>query len=220
MVIIMGILERKERDKREMRRVILETAMKLFLEEGFGNVSIRRIADNIEYSPATIYLYFKDKDEILYALHTEGFEELFRRQQAVTAIPDPRTRLLKHGEIYIKFALENPEYYNLMFIMRSTAKKITAENGWDVGRRSYEFFMKDVQMAIDAGIVSTNDVTLATFSLWSLAHGIVALILRNRCPMLDQEKLLEISIRAFDFVVGNIEMAEGVKEKTLLVKRK
>jgi AcrR family transcriptional regulator len=216
---MMGISERKERDKQEMRKLILDTAMKLFLEEGFGNVSIRRIADNIEYSPATIYLYFKDKDEILYALHTEGFDELFRRQQAVTAIADPRQRLLKHGEIYIRFALENPEYYNLMFIMRSTAKKITAENDWVAGRRSYEFFMKDVQSAIDAGILSTDDATVATFGLWSLAHGIAALILRNRCPMLDQEKLLEISIKAFDFVVGKAEAAERPKAKSISGKR-
>jgi len=203
-----------------MRRLILETAMKLFLEEGFGNVSIRRIADKIEYSPATIYLYFKDKDEILYALHTDGFEELFRRQQAVTAVSDTRSRLLKHGEIYIKFALENPEYYNLMFIMRSTAKKITPENDWVVGRRSYEFFMKDVQSAIEAGILATSDVTVATFSLWSHAHGIAALILRNRCPMLDQEKLLELSIKSIEFVVGNVENTGVMKAKTDVVRRK
>lgn len=220
MVIMMGIYERKERDKQEMRKLILDTAMELFLAEGFGNVSIRRIADKIEYSPATIYLYFKDKDEILFALHTAGFEELFRRQQRVTTIPDPRKRLLKHGEVYIQFALENPEYYNLMFIKRSTAKKITEENDWNAGRRSYEFFMKDVQSAIDAGILATDDAMVATFSLWSLAHGIVALILRNRCPMLDQEKLLEISIKAFDFVVGKVERPADVKEIIHSGKRK
>ena len=77
----MGIFERKERDKQGMRKLILDSAMSLFLEEGFGNVSIRRIAESIEYSPATIYLYFRDKDEILFALHNEGFEELFRRQK-------------------------------------------------------------------------------------------------------------------------------------------
>jgi AcrR family transcriptional regulator len=220
MVIMMGISERKERDKQEMRKLILDTAMKLFLEEGFGNVSIRRIADNIEYSPATIYLYFKDKDEILYALHTEGFDELFRRQQAVTAIADPRQRLLKHGEIYIRFALENPEYYNLMFIMRSTAKKITAENDWVAGRRSYEFFMQDVQTAIDAKVLTTDDATLATFSLWSHAHGVAALILRNRCPMLDQEKLLELAIKSIDFIVGTVELDGGAKEKSIVGKRK
>ncbi|HYQ86264.1 MAG TPA: helix-turn-helix domain-containing protein, partial [Bacteroidota bacterium] len=71
----MTVAARKMREKEEMKTLVLETAMKLFLDEGFGNVSIRRIAENIDYSPATIYLYFKDKDEILFALHSAGFEE-------------------------------------------------------------------------------------------------------------------------------------------------
>ncbi|MGL1180856.1 TetR/AcrR family transcriptional regulator, partial [Vibrio parahaemolyticus] len=59
----MGINERKEKQKLELKRLILDASMKLFVEEGFENVSIRKIADLIEYSPTTIYLYFKDKNE-------------------------------------------------------------------------------------------------------------------------------------------------------------
>src|SRR5437867_1569159 len=146
----MGIAARKQRQKQEMKDLILESAMKLFLEEGFGNVSLRRIAENIEYSPATIYLYFKDKDEILFALHTAGFEELYRRQLAIPASKDPLKRLRKHGEAYIRFALENPEYYNLMFIMRSPARKFEKGEKWNVGVRSYEYFREDVRAAVEA----------------------------------------------------------------------
>jgi AcrR family transcriptional regulator len=205
----MGIIERKLRDKEDMKHLILSTAMKLFLEKGFENISIRRIADKIEYSPATIYLYFKDRDEILYALHTAGFEELYKRQQEVQSIEDPRERLLKHGEIYIRFALENPEYYNLMFITRGPAKKFSENEEWTVGRRSYEFFQKDVQRAIDAGVLCGGDVNLAAFGLWSLAHGIVALILRNRCVMLDQNALMQSALGAFEYIMQNLEIATG-----------
>jgi len=69
----MGIAERKEKQKQEMGKMILEASMKLFVEEGFENVSIRKIADLIEYSPTTVYLYFKDKNEILFNLHEMGF---------------------------------------------------------------------------------------------------------------------------------------------------
>ncbi len=207
----MGIPERKLRDKEEMRSLILTTAMKLFVEEGFGNISIRRIADKIEYSPATIYLYFKDKDEILYALHTEGFEELYKRQLGVQSIDDPRERLKKHGEIYIRFALDHPEYYNLMFIERGPAKKFAENDQWTVGRRSYEFFQQDVQRAIDAGVLPRGSANIATFSLWSLAHGIVALILRNRCTMLDQEKLRETALSAYHYIVQENEFVFAPK---------
>ncbi len=202
----MGILERKLRDKEEMKSLILTTAMKLFMEEGFQNISIRRIADKIEYSPATIYLYFKDKDDILYALHTEGFDELYKRQLTVESIKDPRERLIKHGEIYIRFAMEKPEYYNLMFIERGPAKKFSENEGWTVGRRSYEFFRGDVRQAIEAGVLPRGDADTAAFGLWSQAHGIVSLILRNRCVMLDQNRLLETGLSAFHYMVKGSEV--------------
>ncbi len=201
----MTIAARKLRQKEEMKGLILKEAMKLFLAEGFGNVSIRRIAEKIEYSPATIYLYFKDKDEILCALHEEGFNELYRRQLAIPKTKDPLERIRKHGHVYVKFALEQDEYYNLMFIMRSPVKKFenNAEQ-WDAGLRSYEFFKKDVKAAIDAGVLRAADPELATFSLWSHAHGIVSLMLRKRCPMIDQSQLPAIAKAALDFVIDNI----------------
>ena len=69
----MGIAERKEREKQEMRTLILSTATNLFVERGYDSVSMRNIAEAMEYSPATIYLYFKDKNELLYTLSEEGF---------------------------------------------------------------------------------------------------------------------------------------------------
>ena len=73
-----------------MRRKILDTATSLFVDEGYEEVSIRRIAEKIEYSPATIYLYFKDRNDILYCLHEGGFAELLRRQEKVIQIRNPR----------------------------------------------------------------------------------------------------------------------------------
>jgi len=203
----MGISERKARDKQAMKKRILATAMKLFLDEGFGNVSIRRIAAKIEYSPATIYLYFKDKDEILFALHTAGFEELYKRQQEVVKLRSPSKRLRKHGEVYINFALENPEYYNLMFIMRSPVRKVLGQGELNVGLRSYELFKSDVQSAIDSGILKNANADIAAFGLWSQVHGIVSLILRNRCTMMDKDCLPEIAMEAFSFILSSMNVS-------------
>jgi AcrR family transcriptional regulator len=206
----MGINERKERDKLEMQKLILDTAMKLFVEEGFQNVSIRRIAEKIEYSPATIYLYFKDKDDILYALHNAAFEELYKHQQEILSIKDPRKRLQKHGEAYIRFGMEHPEYYNLMFIMRSPVRKLEDGKEWEVGLRSYELLKQNVQNCIDAGVFNRKtDVNLATFAMWSAAHGIVSLILRHRCPMMDQSQLPIIAQQALDFVNAQMGIGSG-----------
>ena len=73
----MGISERKEREKAEMKKQILAAAIELFIEQGFDNVSIRKIAEKIEYSPASIYTYFNDKGAILFDLLQEGFGIFF-----------------------------------------------------------------------------------------------------------------------------------------------
>ena len=199
----MGIVERKELEKQKMRRLILDAAMKLFLEEGFEKVSIRHIAEEIEYSPATIYLYFKDKNEILYTLHKEGFEELYRRQQTILPVKDPLERLRKHGEVYISFALQEPEYYDLMFIMKGPAKKIHEKKDWIVGIRSYELLRRNVLDCMEAGLLPGINVDVAAFSLWSHVHGIASLIICGRCVMFPEDELDSIIKEAIDFMISS-----------------
>src|SRR5215831_12325659 len=114
----MGIAERKEKQKLEMAKLILDASMKLFVEEGFENVTIRKIADLIEYSPTTVYLYFKDKDEIFFNLHDIGFQKLAEYNTNLATIENPLLRLHQMGINYLRFGMENSEYYNLMFIQR------------------------------------------------------------------------------------------------------
>ena len=136
----MGIQERKDRAKAEMRKMILTAAMELFVQEGYNGVSIRKIAKKIEYSPGSIYTYFEDKDSIFYALHVEGFELLYKKQISSQSINEPRERLLAQGKAYIEFALENQEYYDIMFIMRESIELICKQEDkdWTHGQRSYD----------------------------------------------------------------------------------
>jgi len=200
----MGIIERKEKEKLEMQRLILETAKKLFLEQGFEKVTLRSIAEKIEYSPATIYLYFKDKDEILFQLHEAGFNELFKRQQTIAGITNPLERLLKHARIYLQFAVENPEYYDLMFIMRAPVKCIKDEKAWKIGVRSYEMLYKDVAECIDAGLMTSSDPAVATFALWASMHGIASLVIRERCIVFPEEVLPAMIQGAEKFIMDCI----------------
>src|SRR6201986_2019342 len=102
----MGIAERKEKQKLEIRKLILEASMKLFIEQGFANVSIRKIADLIEYSPTTVYLYFKDKDEILFELHKIGFQIFDAMNENLRSIQNPLLRLRKMSENYLEFGMK------------------------------------------------------------------------------------------------------------------
>ncbi len=205
----MGISERKERKKKEMRNIILETAMKLFLEKGFLNVSIRRIAEKIEYSPATIYLYYKDKNEILYDLHALGFEKLYSMQKKLLAIKDPFERLYEHARVYISFAMKNPEYYDLMFIMRGPAEKIKEKEHWETGLRAFDFLRENVKECIDAGYLPAVNPDVAAFALWSFTHGMVSLVIRERCIMIPDEQIKNVIQEALDFMMM---LKEGPKK--------
>src|SRR5579862_8095888 len=81
----MGIKQRHERDREAVRRAILDAARDLFVSEGYQNVSLRKIAERIEYSPAAIYGYFSSKDDIFFALAEEGFRLLGDAQSAEAA---------------------------------------------------------------------------------------------------------------------------------------
>ena len=103
----MTIAERRFREKEDMRSLILDAARKVFLEKGYSQTSIRNIAEEMEYSPGTIYLYFKDKDEVFHALHEEGFRRMLEKMQPLEHVPDPFERLRAMGRVYLEFARNN-----------------------------------------------------------------------------------------------------------------
>src|SRR5258708_4464131 len=115
----MGIKERQERDREAVRRSILDAARELFVSEGFQNVSIRKIAERIEYSPAAIYGYFASKDDLFFALAEEGFRLLCNggRDEAWDALT-PYQQVRRRFERLYEFSREQPQYFALMFLER------------------------------------------------------------------------------------------------------
>jgi AcrR family transcriptional regulator len=118
----MGIKERHEREKETMRRAILDAARDLFVSEGYQNVSIRKIADRIEYSPAAIYGYFPSKDDIFFALAEEGLELLAETAAAVPTSPDPVECLRARLWALYEFSKQHPEHFALMFVDRTVPR--------------------------------------------------------------------------------------------------
>ena len=121
----LGVKERQEREREAVTRAILDAARDLFVAEGYQNVSIRKIAERIEYSPAAIYSYFPSKDDIFFALAEEGFHLLF--ESARSDRRRSRTRRSRCGasrpswHLY-EFSRLHPEYFALMFLDRSVPR--------------------------------------------------------------------------------------------------
>jgi AcrR family transcriptional regulator len=112
----MGITERKTRQKQALRERILDAARHIVVREGFAALSMRKIADAIEYSPATLYLHFESRDEIARALCAEGYAQLLSSFEPLAQIADPAERLRALGRAYVAFGVAHPETYRLIFM--------------------------------------------------------------------------------------------------------
>jgi AcrR family transcriptional regulator len=203
----MTIATRKERQKEELRAKILEQARELFIEKGYDETSIRNIAERIEYSPTTIYLYFKDKDDIFYALHQEGFGVLNQYFKPLFNVGDPFERLKAIGKAYVQFALENREYYDLMFISEKPMDAICKEENreWDEGQKSFEGLVNTVQQCIDQGYFKGMEAETLSFTIWAMVHGVASLEIRGRCAVLTEEKQKGIAERSTKIVIEMLE---------------
>ena len=195
----MGIVARKEKQKQEVRSLILEESMKLFVEEGFSKVSVRKIAERIQYSPTTLYLYFKDKNEILFYCCESGFKKMLEQNITLGLISDPIERLHQMGVNYLNFGLENPEFYDLMFIQEAPMSAlIDMGAGWSSGDQALEALKMIVQDAMDKGLLVPAKVETVAMAVWSMVHGLVSLAIRQRLdklvPAEDVEKTMHESL--------------------------
>jgi AcrR family transcriptional regulator len=178
----MGTKERQERDRHRIRQGILDAARELFIAEGYQHVSMRKIADRIEYSPAAIYSYFPRKDDIFFTLAAEGFRILADGvSAAVAGVDDPLDRLRRGLWAFYQFAKTNPEYFALMFLDRSVPSL-----SQDFER--FEFFQAitarataDVQACMDRGQFSRRlDPAAALHVLWAGVLGAATIGLAQR----------------------------------------
>jgi len=172
----LGPRERREREREEIRTRILDAARELFVSEGVESVTMRRIADRIEYSPTAIYFHFRDKDALLAELCDYDFRAFSQNFAAVARIPDPVERLRQAGRTYVEFGLKHPSHYRLMFMTPKSAEAKTIEKG-NPEEDAYAFLKAILADLKKEGHLrdELGDVELAAQVIWSAIHGLVAL---------------------------------------------
>jgi AcrR family transcriptional regulator len=176
----MGTLERRERERDLVRTKILDAARELFAQHGYEGVSMRRIAEKIEYSPTVIYQHFEDKEALIKELCYADFAALAEELQATLHIPDSIERLRTCGEEYVHFAIANPNHYRLMFMTPHPVTGDEEERQENQGKPesdAYALVRLLVQMAADDGRLrdAHADVDLVAQTLWAGLHGVIAL---------------------------------------------
>jgi AcrR family transcriptional regulator len=168
----MGIRERQDRERQAVRLAILDAARDLFVDEGYRNVSIRKIAERIEYSPAAIYSYFASKDDIFFALAEEGFRRLDGKVRGVLGHDHPLEEVRACWWAYYEFSREQREFFELMFVDRSVPQITEQWAGLAFVHQMLEFAASRVQRCIDAGIFpAETQADVAMHLIWGALTG-------------------------------------------------
>jgi AcrR family transcriptional regulator len=191
----MGIKERQERDREAVRRAILDAARELFVSDGFHNVSIRKIAERIEYSPAAIYSYFPSKDDIFFALAEEGFRLLGgprtpEHHAALSALP-PVERLREVFWHFYEFSREHPQYFALMFVERAVPRVSREYERFAFAREIKRSVLAEIADCITAGALPPDaDPAAVLRTIHAGLIGIAVLRLSDRlAPGEDADKI-------------------------------
>lgn len=194
----MGVKERRVRERESLRQEILDAARDLFVREGYQHVSMRRVAEKIEYSPTTIYLYFKDKSELLHCLCEETFAKLLQTLEALgEGRADPLTRLRRGLRAYVEFGLKHPNHYKVAFLIdhghsHGDERYHGPESS---GRRAYEHLRSLVEECVRQKKFRKVDPEITCQTLWAGIHGITSLLIVIRdFPWAERGKLVESMI--------------------------
>jgi AcrR family transcriptional regulator len=173
----MGVKERRQRERTQIRERILDAALEVFATDGAEGVTMRALADAIEYTPPVIYAHFRDKDAII--------EELCYRQLRAFAKAfasfgnlDPVERLRQIGYVYVDFATTNPSHFRFLFLQQHQYTKSDEEIGKDDPQQNAYAYLKQTAIeAVEAGLLRAEftDGEEVAQMCWGAAHGVVAL---------------------------------------------
>jgi AcrR family transcriptional regulator len=201
---IMSIAERKLKEKQEMHQRILNGARKIFLEKGYEQTSMRNIANEIDYSPGSLYFYFKDKSEIFHELHKEGFRLLLSQFNVLEKVADPFERLKAMGRIFIQFAQDNKDYYNLMFIVDEPVK-MPEDGGFKIAQEAINQLSSVIKECQQQGKFKDMDTEYFTFMILSAVHGICALFCKDRTASFVDKTNEELMDNGYECLVALLE---------------
>jgi AcrR family transcriptional regulator len=212
----MGVKERREREKSETRDKILDAARELFVSEGYEGVSMRKVAEKIEYSPTAIYVHFADKNELFHELCREDFARL-QEVVAVAEMPkDPIERLRQIGRNYIQFGMQFPHHYVFMFMTPHPELELDEQDREMVGNPevdAYALLKWAVESAIKAGCFreEVQDAELVSQTLWAAVHGVISLNLaKGKDPWVDWRPLQDRAQMMLDVTLRGL--VRGGKE--------
>lgn len=170
----------------------MDAAREMFVAEGYANVSMRKIADKIGYSATTIYLYFKDKNDLLHQICEQTFARLAANIKAINLLSDNPLEKLRSGlREYVYFGLKHPSQYEIVFI---TPLPREAEGDFEEsnGKVAFDTLRTVITECVEANLLKHGNVELLSQTLWAGIHGVTSLLIQHgNFPFVEREKLVD-----------------------------
>lgn len=164
-----------------LQRIILDTARQLLTSVGYAQLSMRKIAQKIGYSATSIYLYYANKDELVHALIDEGVDLLFADLYAASKVGEtPADHITEMCHAYIRFGLERPEYYEIMYVLHPEYIKRYPADKYRKARRNLELFAAAIEDGAKLDLFESSDATVGANLIWTQLHGVVTLLNSER----------------------------------------
>ncbi len=186
-----------EESAADLRESILDAANELLLDAGYAGITMRKIADRIGYSATSIYLHFASKDALLHALIERGYNLLHGAMHRVAAeIDDPIERIEALCRCYVRFGLDHPSYYEVMFMLHPRFMERYPADKYREARRNMDAFAQTLVEAQRAGMAQVSDLRAGANAIWAMLHGVVSLLIARRMDVrVDRDALIDTSIR-------------------------
>ncbi len=169
----------------------MDAARTLFVAEGYESVSMRKIADKIGYSPTTIYLYFKDKSDLVHQICEQTFAQLAQNIKSIQELSDNPLEKLRSGlREYVHFGLKHPSQYEIVFI-KPLPRKAEIEFEATNGRVAFDTMREVVAECVADNLLKTTDVELISQTLWAGIHGVTSILIQHEhFPFVERNKLI------------------------------
>ncbi len=196
----MGVAERRAREKDEKRQRILDAAAEIILQEGFDKLTVRKLAEKLEYSAGTIYLYFKDKNELIFEYCEDAFQLLLEEMQDLdNPALDPLEAFRASGRGYVRFALQNPNAYIVTFCLPPPPEvEGFLEHQTPAGMRCYEILRTLIARCQESGQFRPVNLEAAAQSVWFAVHGLASMLVlchgHYQMPWASREELIDTNL--------------------------
>ncbi len=228
----MGSLERRERERQELQTQILDATRAILSERGYEGLTMRAVADRVEYSVAALYKHFADREELVRALCARdfyAFTQVLSARAGASGDVDPIDRLRAIARSYAEFAIQHPEQYRVMFMSPLPVEQEQSMFG-DPEQDSYTFVAHAVKRALDVGHFAGLDLDLITQTLWATMHGVLSIEIAHLCvkrkpipfaPLADRvETAMEGILLGLEAVAAERKQGKGGKKSAVVANAK